>query len=91
MVGTIPLQLLPDTTPLVRDAIAKARTFEVEGLEVKVVGPEHLLAMALKQEDAKIYSGPCTCTSGLPLIEVICKRAGRVRPGGKWKRTLATS
>ncbi len=44
----VPVQFLAGDPPLWRDALATARTFDYEGVEVRVASPEHLILMALE-------------------------------------------
>jgi len=43
-----PVQFLPATTPLEREAYTKAQTLNVEEVPVRVARPEHLVAIMLK-------------------------------------------
>jgi hypothetical protein len=47
LVHGVPVQVLPAFAPLVADAIRTARIHDYEGVPVSVVGPEHLIALAL--------------------------------------------
>jgi hypothetical protein len=44
----IPVQFLSSDPPLWADAVAEARTFDYDGVGVRVAGPEHLVLMALE-------------------------------------------
>jgi hypothetical protein len=49
----VPVQLLPAFSPLVEEAIATARTHDYEGVPLRVVAPEHLVALALAAGGAR--------------------------------------
>jgi hypothetical protein len=51
--GEWPLQILPDSTPLVSEAIGEARAVEFEGIPTRVFLPEHLCCIALQTGRAK--------------------------------------
>jgi len=53
MLAGVPVQLLPAFTPLVDESIVTARVHEYEGVAVRVVGPEHLVALALQAGGAR--------------------------------------
>jgi hypothetical protein len=53
MIEGVPVQLLPAYNPLVEEAIADARVHDYEGVPVRVVGPEHLVALALQAGGAR--------------------------------------
>jgi len=44
----VPVQFLPAHNPLAEEAVAQGRTLDYEGVPVKVIGPEHLAALALQ-------------------------------------------
>lgn len=45
----VPVQMFPTTTkPLYRDTLENARTFNIDGINVKVASPEHLVVLALE-------------------------------------------
>jgi hypothetical protein len=46
--GNWPLQILPDSTPLVSEAIREARSTEFESVPTRVFRPEHLCCIALQ-------------------------------------------
>jgi hypothetical protein len=48
LIHGVPVQFLPAYNPLAEDAISSARIFEYEGVPVRVIGPEHLIALALQ-------------------------------------------
>lgn len=48
LVHGVPVQFLPAHNLLAEEAIATARTLEYEGVSVRVVGPEHLAALAFQ-------------------------------------------
>jgi hypothetical protein len=48
VVGGWPVQFLPATTPLEREAYASAQVLRVEEVPVRVARPEHLVAIMLK-------------------------------------------
>jgi hypothetical protein len=49
----VPVQFLAGDPPLWREAIAEARRFDYDGIEVPVAGAEHLIAMALEAPSAR--------------------------------------
>jgi hypothetical protein len=49
----VPVQFLPAHNALAEDAIATARDMDYEGVTVRVVGPEHLVALALQAGGAR--------------------------------------
>jgi len=51
--GEWPLQILPDTTSLVGDAIREAVTVTFEGVQTRIFKAEHLCAIALETGRAK--------------------------------------
>jgi hypothetical protein len=53
--GAWPLQILPDSTPLVSEAIRDARAVEFEGIPTRVFMPEHLCCIALQTGRAKDF------------------------------------
>lgn len=53
MIHGVPVQFLPAHTPLVEDAISQARDLDYEGVAVRVVDPEHLVALALQAGGAR--------------------------------------
>jgi hypothetical protein len=53
LVDGVPVQILPAYNPLVVDAIHTALVHEYEGVLVRVVGPEHLIALALQAGGAR--------------------------------------
>ena len=53
MIEGVPVQLLPAYNPLVEEAVAAARVHDYEGVPVRVVGPEHLIALALQAGGAR--------------------------------------
>ncbi len=44
----VPVQFLPAHNTLAKDAVATARTLDYEGVSVRVIGPEHLAALAFQ-------------------------------------------
>jgi len=48
LIHGVPVQFLPAYNSLAEDAISSARIFEYEGVPVRVIGPEHLIALALQ-------------------------------------------
>ena len=48
LVESVPVQLLPAYNTLVEEAVAEAHVHDYEGVLVPVVGPEHLVALALQ-------------------------------------------
>jgi hypothetical protein len=53
MIEGVPVQLLPAYSPLVEEAITAARVHDYDGVPVHVVGPEHLVALALMAGGAR--------------------------------------
>ena len=53
LVHGVPVQILPAHNALVIDAVRHARTHDYEGVPVRVVGPEHLVALALQAGGAR--------------------------------------
>lgn len=49
----VPVQFLPAYNALVADAIAAARQIDYEGVPVRVVDPEHLVALAIQAGGAR--------------------------------------
>lgn len=56
VIGGWPVQILPAYTPLVEEAIVRARDQEFAGLRVPVVGAEYLCAIALQTGRAKDFA-----------------------------------
>jgi hypothetical protein len=48
MISETPVQFLPAYNPLAEEAVVEAVTHEYEGVSVRVVSPEHLIALALQ-------------------------------------------
>lgn len=53
LVYGVPVQIVPAYNPLVIDAIHTARVHEYQGIQVRVVDPEHLIALALQAGGAR--------------------------------------
>ena len=53
MIHGVPVQFLPAHNALVEEAIRHARRFEYEGAKVRVIDPEHLVALALQAGGAR--------------------------------------
>ena len=53
MVHGVPVQILPAYNALVTEAIQTARVHEYQGVPVRVVDPEHLIALALQAGGAR--------------------------------------
>ena len=53
MIESVPVQLLPAYNALVEEAVVGARVHDYEGVPVRVVGPEHLVALALQAGGAR--------------------------------------
>lgn len=53
MVEGVPVQFLPAYNPLVEAALFTARVHDYEGVPVRVVDPEHLVALALQAGGAR--------------------------------------
>ncbi|MEM9478564.1 MAG: hypothetical protein AAGA58_02765 [Verrucomicrobiota bacterium] len=56
VIGEWPVQFLPPSSPLEEEAIDYARSHEVDGIPVRLMTAEHLMAMALKLGRAKDYA-----------------------------------
>jgi hypothetical protein len=48
LIHGVPVQFLPAHNALAEEAIASARTLDYEGVPVRVIGPEHLAALAFQ-------------------------------------------
>ena len=48
LIHGVPVQFLPAFNPLVEEALQDARVLEYDGVPVRVVGPEHLCALAIQ-------------------------------------------
>jgi len=48
LIHGVPVQFLPSYNPLVQESIKTARNLEYAGVPVRVVGPEHLVALAIQ-------------------------------------------
>jgi hypothetical protein len=48
LIHDVPVQFLPAHNDLARDAVVTALTHDYEGSQVRVIGPEHLAALALQ-------------------------------------------
>ena len=53
LIHDVPVQFLPAHNDLARDAVVTARTHDYEGSYVRVIGPEHLAALALQAGGAR--------------------------------------
>lgn len=53
MIHGVPVQFLPAHNALVEEAITTARDLDYEGMRVRVVDPEHLVALALQAGGAR--------------------------------------
>jgi hypothetical protein len=53
LIHGVPVQFLPAYNLLVGEAVAEARTYDYGGGPVQVVGPEHLVALALQAGGAR--------------------------------------
>jgi hypothetical protein len=53
MIEGVPVQLLPAYNALLEQAVADARVHDYEGVPARVVGPEHLVALALDAGGAR--------------------------------------
>jgi hypothetical protein len=53
MIESVPVQLLVAYNALVEEAIDSARLHDYDGVPVRVVGPEHLIALALQAGGAR--------------------------------------
>ena len=53
IINGVPVQFLPAYTDLVEESIRHARGLEYEGVPVRVVGPEHLVALAIQAGGAR--------------------------------------
>ncbi len=48
MIHTVPVQFLPANEGLEQEAVARALIFDYEGVPVRVMRPEHLIALYLR-------------------------------------------
>jgi hypothetical protein len=48
LIYQVPVQFLPAHNALAEDAVATARTLDYDGVPVRVIGPEHLAALAFQ-------------------------------------------
>lgn len=48
LIHGVPVQFLPAFNDLVVESLKEARTFDYEGTAVRVIGPEHLCALAIQ-------------------------------------------
>lgn len=53
MIHDVPVQFLPAHNRLAEEAIREARTLDYEGASVRVIAPEHLVALALQAGGAR--------------------------------------
>ena len=53
MIEGVPVQILPAYNALLEQAVADARVHDYDGVSVRVVGPEHLVALALDAGGAR--------------------------------------
>lgn len=53
MIHGVPVQFLPAHNRLAEEAIREARTLDYEGASVRVIAPEHLVALALQAGGAR--------------------------------------
>jgi len=53
LIGGVPVQFLPTYTPLVEESVRGARRLTYGSVPVRVVGPEHLVALALQAGGGK--------------------------------------
>lgn len=53
LVAGIPVQFLPAGTPLLAEALSQAREAPYEDVTTRVLGPEHLVAVAVQAGRAK--------------------------------------
>lgn len=51
-----PVQFLPAGSPLLREAVERARSIDFEGVPTRVMTPEHLMAIALQTGRAKDFA-----------------------------------
>ncbi len=56
MIGDWPVQFLPAESPLLREAVEEARESDYEEIPIRVMTPEHLMAIALKTGRAKDFA-----------------------------------
>ncbi len=92
LIEGFPVRILPETTPLVHEAVAEARTIQVGKQETRVFTPEHSIAVALQTNRPKdrlkiehlLESGREPLDK--ELLEVILQKHGLE---GRWKKLLA--
>lgn len=56
IIGDMPVQILPNISPLSNNAVEEAHEVELEGIPTKFIGAEHLIALSLvafRQSDKK--------------------------------------
>lgn len=53
LIHDVPVQFLPAYSALVEEAVADAKELEYEGVKVRVIDPEHLVALALQAGGAR--------------------------------------
>jgi len=53
IINGVPVQFLPAYTALVEESVRHARGLDYEGIPVRVVGPEHLVALAIEAGGAR--------------------------------------
>ncbi len=53
LIHGVPVQFLPAHNVLAEEAVAAARTLDYEGVPVRVIGPEHLAALAFQAGGAR--------------------------------------
>lgn len=53
MIDGVPVQFLPAHNPLVEEAVTTARVHDYDGVDVRVVAPEYLTALALQAGGAR--------------------------------------
>ncbi len=87
VVGDWPVQFLPPRNALEREALAEAVDTEVEGVRTRVLGAEHLVAIALETGRAKDFARIVQFLEldavGLDKLHEILIRHGLV---SKWKK-----
>lgn len=56
VIGNWPVQFLPAETPLLREAVEQAPAHDYEGVPIRVMSAEHLMAIALQARRAKDHA-----------------------------------
>ena len=86
-IGGWPVQLLPPAGPLYDAAIAGARTVPLDGQSARIMGPEHLAAIALQtgrgKDLVRLDEFITTGAIDMPLFNILVEQFGLTE---KWNR-----